>query len=168
MEVSVLFDYGERFYSRILDTPANFTMPDGRNLTASAASAIRALPSACWAPALFTRGGFIQPRSDTAPGSLPVIVNHGRWIVRCPCGGSQYACAIDRRFLCDRCCNTSAGGRWRRIEWPEDPRAIELALKPRLPEHQNWLPGETTVQLWAENDMNDRIRSGNPVPVPEL
>ena len=161
----MLFDYGERFYARILDLPpqtTGFLLPDGATLTPERAAAIKQLPPACWAPALYMRD-WILPASDQADGRLPVVVTHGRWIVRCGCGGSQYACAIDRRFLCDRCRNAAAGGRWLAIQWPEDPNAIELALKPRLPEHQNWLPGESVAQLYGENDLHDRIRLGAAV-----
>jgi len=100
---------------------------------------------------------------DDVPFHLPLkvatspvgyaVVNHGRWIVRCPfgCGGAQLACRTDHRFLCVNCLNEGAGGQWVAVEWPDDVAGVEDALRPRMTANANTDPGETVADLITEN-----------------
>lgn len=91
---------------------------------------------------------------DVAKESVPVLVNHGRWIVECPtpgCGGAQATSPEDPRFLCTYCANIGTGGKWIRVVWPRDPEAIEELLVDRPANAQNWRPGESAELLRAEN-----------------
>lgn len=90
------------------------------------------------------------PRST----AIAAYVNHGRWVVECPdCAGAQMACPDDRRFMCNNCANALNGGFWRLVAWPKDRDKIEALLRPRPIENQHWRPGETVVDLKAENKL---------------
>lgn len=81
-------------------------------------------------------------------GSLPVFVNHGRWMVLCPCGSAQLASRSDRRFFCVDCGNST----WVKVSWPEDEREIERVLGYRPdPRTRNWDPSQTVEDLRREN-----------------
>jgi len=104
--------------------------------------------------------------SDVAPVELPVVVNHGRWVVRCPCGGAQHACRTDRRMFCVDCRNGHADGRWVLVRWPDNPEEIEQLLEGRPVELQNWDLSESAGMLRAENDLLvERARAGRPLGV---
>jgi hypothetical protein len=84
-----------------------------------------------------------------------VVVNHGRWFVRCPfCHSAQIAAKSDRRFLCagyDGCANVQVGGAFVNVEWPDEADALEEALVERPdPARRHWLPGETVEKLRSE------------------
>lgn len=86
-----------------------------------------------------------------SPITLTVSVNHGRWIVECPCGSAQLASLTDKRFFCVECGNLWAEGMWARVEWPDEPGAIEEVLEKRpFPKNRNWYPSETIEQLREE------------------
>lgn len=94
---------------------------------------------------------------ETAPGpAVHAEVHRGAWIACCPlCGlGAQYASRTDPRFLCLSCLNEAAGFAWLPVEWPADPAAIEGALRPRMTDNANYVPGETVADLHAENAAN--------------
>lgn len=92
---------------------------------------------------------------EVADDSIPVRCEQGRWLVDCPfCGNSQFASKTDPRFFCVSCLCEQAGARWLRVEWPRDVEAIEAALRPRLTENANYLPGQTVKELLAENAEN--------------
>lgn len=78
------------------------------------------------------------------------IANHGRWIVRCPAcpsAASLNGPGFDgKTFRCEEC---HAGPI--PVEWPIDRAGIEQALHPRPIPMQNWEPGESVLQLRAEN-----------------
>jgi len=83
------------------------------------------------------------------------VVNHGRWIVRCPfCTSAQFASREDKRFFCVECLNEQAGRRWVRVVWPKvaDMATIEGALESRADQRtRNWEPGESPADLKREN-----------------
>lgn len=83
---------------------------------------------------------------------LLAYVNHGRWVVDCPCGSAQLACRSDRRFWCVDCQNAWALGKWVGVTWPKDEADIEglLAQRP-FPKNRNWHPTEDAMTLVAEN-----------------
>ena len=81
------------------------------------------------------------------------VVNHGRWIVRCPwCSGAQNASREDRRVFCCNCGNAAVKGQWIPVIWPKNWAAIERVLLDRPdPDTRNWERHETLDELIAEN-----------------
>ena len=98
------------------------------------------------------------PQGVAGNVTVPVEVNHGRWLTRCPwCNSANLASRADRRFLCCECGNVGVGGQWVRVVWPDPPtvQQIERVLLARPDPHtRNWLPGETVADLVAENEAN--------------
>lgn len=94
---------------------------------------------------------------------IHVCVNHGRWIVHCPCkynshhgirqcAGAQLASRNILRFFCVDCQNAFVGGKWIPVVWPPNIDEIDAALGVRpLCDMRNWLPGEPIEALHAEN-----------------
>lgn len=99
---------------------------------------------ATWCLILWWPTGFKAP-ARTSREVLPVVVNHGRWLVECPCGGSQLACRTDPRFFCVDCLNEWTGGAWVNIAWPARPDFIDMMLSSRPLQLQNWSPGDDLV-----------------------
>jgi hypothetical protein len=86
--------------------------------------------------------------------SVPVYVNHGRWVVMCPsCLSAEIGDRVAGRFMCHDCRNSDHGGMWITVDWPEDADAIDELLNAR-PDRltRNWLPHETVADLAAENE----------------
>lgn len=102
---------------------------------------------ATWCLILWWPAGFKAPERISRQ-VLPVVVNHGRWIVDCPCGGAQLACRTDPRFFCVDCLNSWTDGAWVNVDWPRDAAAIDALLSSRPLALQNWNPGDDLV---AEN-----------------
>lgn len=78
------------------------------------------------------------------------LMNHGRWIVKCPwCNGAELA-APD--FYCHSCKNAGNLGKPMPVVWPSSRLLIEAILLKR-PDviNRNWLPGETIEMLRDEN-----------------
>jgi hypothetical protein len=99
------------------------------------------------------------PSGVALDAPLLAEVNHGRWIVQCPCGGAQFTAPGIDRFFCVDCLNESVGGQWVAISWDGiDVGGIEAALVEREPVNQNWL-GETVGELREETER------GGPLPV---
>ena len=82
--------------------------------------------------------------------TLPVIYNHGRWIVTCAwCTGAELA--VNDVFLCSNCKNNGIGNPVP-VAWPPNRQAIEvLLLKRPHAANRNWMPGETVQSLAREN-----------------
>jgi len=94
---------------------------------------------------------------DEVDGDLvEAEINHGRWIVRCPyCTGAEIADREDPVFLCLSCFNETNGGKFRPVRFPADALKIENTLgKRKKEENQNWVPGETVVDL--ENETREK------------
>lgn len=106
------------------------------------------------------------PAGNKSPEfTLKAFINHGRWLVRCPCGNAQKASESVRWFYCCACLNrgTQPPHMRIRVEWPEpkERAAIEAILNLRPDKaFQHWLPGESIKKLKAEN------RRAN-LPLPE-
>lgn len=104
-----------------------------------------------------------KPPREKDPHAL-AVVNHGRWIVRCPhCPGAQMADPEDRRFFCIDCLMAAVKGRWAVVDWPAEviTPAIEEALLQRpTMTTRNWEPGEDISYLVAENVMHG---TGHPM-----
>jgi hypothetical protein len=78
------------------------------------------------------------------------IVNHGRWIVRCPwCASAELA--SDLYFCSQGCFNGKVGRKYVRVTWPKQREAIEAVLLKRPdPQTRNWT-SETIDELAREN-----------------
>lgn len=96
---------------------------------------------------LAARGAAIAVQEDTR--SLIAYVNHGRWIVDCPCGAGSATDPAWREARCFGC-----GTVYANVVFPpdEDRARIEALLmkRPRI-EHRNWFPHERVDDLAAEN-----------------
>jgi len=87
--------------------------------------------------------------SDDEP--LMAYVNHGRWIVKCECGGAEKAWE-EGLFMCQSCWNGKHKHQYRRAVFPEEREMIEeLLLKRALP-NRNWFLHETIADLERENE----------------
>ena len=106
---------------------------------------------------------FAKPPAITeAAGTVKAVLNHGRWIVRCPnkpigCGGAFFASFSEPVFLCADCHSPENGGKWYAVEFPANHAGIEAVLLKRpavLAEsasNRNWEPGEKIADLRREN-----------------
>lgn len=88
--------------------------------------------------------------NDVGDATLKAEINHGRWVVNCPCGGAEMADKSFKLFYCLSCMNEWLGGKWARVEFPKNAGNIEKALDKRDVKNQNWKPGETLKQLKEE------------------
>ena len=86
--------------------------------------------------------------SDSPP--LEAYVNHGRWVVKCECGGAEKAWE-EGWFMCQSCFNAGHKHQYRRSIFPKERLKIENLLEVRPLPNRNWYPGETLSQLQAEN-----------------
>lgn len=86
--------------------------------------------------------------SDDKP--LQAEVNHGRWIVKCECGGADLAWE-EGLFMCQSCWNGKHKHQYRKAVFPRWRQQIEELLSRRPLENRNWAPGETLAQLKREN-----------------
>lgn len=93
--------------------------------------------------------------------SAVVFMSWGRWVARCPtgCGVIEQRGRCDDGTIgglgCDRfTCRASHGGCGLRcgVAWPADIADLERVLLARpIPANRNWTPGQTLLQLVAEN-----------------
>ncbi len=95
-------------------------------------------------------GGIPEQGYDITSPPLQAYVNHGRWVVKCECGGAEKAWE-EGWFMCQSCFNSRHKHQYRRSVFPKSREAIEklLALRPLI--NRNWRPGESLAQLKAEN-----------------
>jgi hypothetical protein len=122
-----------------LHRPGQFNLPPGREAESAPLMKAARLKTAPNLP------------KEIAPFSLPAVVNHGRWIVECPCGGAQLASRTDKRFFCIDCGNVAFEGKWVHVEWPDEAEEIEAELDQRFyPKQRNWRPGQTSKDLRDE------------------
>lgn len=106
-----------------------------------------------WAPAQWWEASVpFRPGAATSGSPVPVLANHGRWVVTCPdCHGGQYACRTDPRFMCTDCGNVANRGEFRPIAWPAKVAEIEALLERRPTDLQNTVPTDTLATIVAEN-----------------
>lgn len=99
-----------------------------------------------------------------------------RWVAECehslyrgrergeePCGRALTVEPGDPRFYCPPGCSfagTVAGGRWRRVVFPEQREAVEAVLLARHPADRHTIDVDSLEDLEAENR-----QYGDPVPV---
>ena len=86
----------------------------------------------------------------TSDGQLVAEVNHGRWIVKCECGGAEKMWE-EAIFMCMSCMNAQHKHQYRRATFPNQRAQIEKALLKRPVKNRNWQLGETLAQLRDEN-----------------
>ena len=84
---------------------------------------------------------------------LHAYVNRGRWIVKCACGGAEYAFE-GGLFMCRSCWNGGHAHKYRHIIWPENRSKIEGLLLRRPLDCRNWYSGEPLSQLAVENSLH--------------
>lgn len=83
---------------------------------------------------------------------LPARVDHGRWIVDCPCHAASMVWLDTPLVWCGGCGNAHIFGQWQRVKLPEERAEIEAALIVRPDAaNRNWFPGESVENLLAEN-----------------
>lgn len=130
-----------------------------------------------WIHAGVRQNGYIQtPFTGRIAGPpIAALIDRGRWVAKCECGGTEYVCVEEPIFYCFSCANWKNGGNGRKVVFPDDElRAkIEAALlaRPVIPLqgrfelerlinatpanlnlHRQWLPGVTLNELLAENE----------------
>lgn len=93
-------------------------------------------------------GGSIEV-SDDSP--IPAIVNHGRWIVKCPyCRGAELL-NEEHLFMCQSCFNAPASYKFLKVKVPRWGSSIEaILLKRPMMENRNWT-NEEASELEEEN-----------------
>jgi len=102
-------------------------------------------------PAMMKRHLPITEDTEGIDGKpLCAYVNHGRWVVKCECGGAEKAWN-EGYFMCQSCFNTFHGHKYRLSIFPEHRGQIEKLLIDRPLVNRNWKVGETLGQLLAEN-----------------
>ena len=94
--------------------------------------------------------GLLQTAYDKVSPPLQAYVNHGRWAVKCECGGAEKAWE-EGWFMCQSCFNAGHKHQYRRSIFPKERLKIENLLEVRPLPNRNWYPGETLFQLQAEN-----------------
>ncbi len=89
---------------------------------------------------------------DEQTEPLKAFVNHGRWLVACPCGGAEYA-FTEGWMMCMSCFNGYLKHKIRRVEFPDPDFVAKLddLLRVRPLDNRNWTPGETLEQIAQEN-----------------
>ena len=88
-----------------------------------------------------------QGYTDATP--LKAYVNHGRWLVKCECGGCESAYE-EGWFMCRSCLNGAHGHKYRPLVFPKQRVKIEETLLPRPLPNRNWTI-ETVTELRDEN-----------------
>ena len=84
-------------------------------------------------------------------GKVRAEINHGRWIVRCMCGGAEEAAWQEPVFFCLSCGSIDNDSYLKGVEFPEERKEIERFLLVRSIENRNWQPGESSSDLQSEN-----------------
>ena len=90
---------------------------------------------------------------DEIADTDPVLahVNHGQWLVRCECGGYEYAWE-EGKFMCQSCWNGQHKHALRQLKFPLERQQIESILMARPLDNRNWKHPETTADLIHENE----------------
>lgn len=89
--------------------------------------------------------------SDTQP--LIAYVNHGRWLIKCECGGAEYVWE-EGYFMCQHCFNSQHKHQYRQAIFPFERLEIEKLLIQRPLDNRNWFQGESIEQLKQENEIH--------------
>ena len=92
----------------------------------------------------------IKEQGVDSGAPLKAYVNRGRWIIKCECGGGEFAFE-DGLFMCRSCWNSNVGHKYRRFVWPKGRKRIEQLLVVRPLDNRNWFSHEAISHLEAEN-----------------
>lgn len=90
---------------------------------------------------------------------LMAIVNRGRWIVRCECGGAEYAWE-EGIFMCQSCLNAAHGHHYRPVIFPKQRRRIEALIEKRAIPNRNWEAIDSLADLEADNILHEDLLIG--------
>jgi hypothetical protein len=94
---------------------------------------------------------------DPAGPPVNAIVNHGRWLAVCECGGAELVSPNDPIFFCFSCCNSAHDYHVRPVQFPKGPDKIEKALMKRAdPKHRNWESSESLADLEAQTVAHEK------------
>ena len=89
--------------------------------------------------------------------SVKARVDDGRWVVDCPnCNSAMLTSSKVDMFICAECGSPDVGGRWRRVEYPEQREEIERLLLLR-PANKGRSPGLGGPRFYAEDDVNREV-----------
>ena len=89
-------------------------------------------------------------------------VSHNRWIGKCECGGCEVVDPEAPLFYCFSCYNDADNGMARVAVFPGDWEIVERVLMARPdPLTRNFVPGETTDKLRAENTLHGLPMGGD-------
>lgn len=112
---------------------------------------------------------------------VEAVVNYGRWVARCECGGVEYVSKREKVFYCFSCCNLENGGDGRPVVFPENVEEIEALLLARPVDarvginaldralrskpvaaglSRSWEAGESADDLREQNRMIRKVRDG--------
>jgi len=87
-----------------------------------------------------------------ARGEIHAEIARSNWRVCCTTCREAIVIEPGLPFFCPNCLMQANGGYAMRVIWPAERAQIEAVLLARpVPEHRNWLPGETVAMLIAEN-----------------
>lgn len=104
--------------------------------------------------------GDLEYAGPLSPSSNPIAarVDHGRWLVDCPCGNG--APVTPWQEAAPEAVCLSCGTVFVMVIFPANVDAIEQTLvQRRFRTNQNWRPSETLAQLLSENAANPlRVR----------
>lgn len=100
-------------------------------------------------PAMAKKG--IEPQGYAPDKPLEAYINHGKWLVKCECGGCEKVWE-EGWVMCQSCFNALSGHKFRPTVFPKKRKDIEALLSLRRLPNRNWLPGETLLFLKAENE----------------
>ena len=67
----------------------------------------------------------------TAGKPVQAIIDYGRWIALCECGGAEAVDPKDQVFFCVSCGNDRTSGKLRKVNFPADYKTIEAEVMAR-------------------------------------
>lgn len=91
---------------------------------------------------------------DIESPPIKAYVNHGRWVIKCECGGAEKAWE-EGWFMCQSCFNAKHRHQYRLSIFPKARSEIEAILELRPIPNRNWYPGEALLQLQIENEAHE-------------
>jgi ribosomal protein S27AE len=113
-----------------------------------------------WCTYLRSRDGLSIPISFVPHGFASAVVNHGRWIVRCPLctPGAMLASRKEPLFWCPNCGMAANNERPMHVIFPNEADVIDDLLSRRPDPHtRHWEPTESIDMLLHENRANGVI-----------
>ena len=93
---------------------------------------------------------FRIPFPDKIKGSVDATINHGRWVVSCPCGGASIVSSKEPYFICVECGSPENDGKLYNVKFSQDKAKVEELLLKRSNDNRNWTK-ETVTELEDEN-----------------